>query len=221
MATIPDYESYDYATEWLHREIEDKAEKALLRALLPAGGVLLELGGGFGRLTETLVSDFSLVVMVDSSARNTRRAHARAPAAEVVRAEITRLPFKEGAFDKALMVRVIHHLPQPHLVFDEIQRVAHRPAVVVVSAPNPCTSKIRHPGNAIVGVGPQGHLIYAAPLDYYAGFFPLKELRGVGLFDNLVGRILHRLAFLYLLDVATSRMWRVKKTLFLKFELGG
>lgn len=219
--TVPDYESYDYTGEWVNREIEDKAEKELLRALLPDGGELLELGGGFGRLTEALTARFSLVAMVDASAQNTRRAHARVPEAEIVRAELAHLPFRERTFDCVAMVRVVHHLPRPYLVFDEIRRVTRRPAVAVVSVPNPYTAGIRHSGNALVGVGPQGHFVYGAPLDYYTNYLPLKEIRGVGLFDNAVGKILRRLTFLHLLDLGTSRFWRVKKNLFLKFELNG
>jgi ubiquinone/menaquinone biosynthesis C-methylase UbiE len=219
MPTVPDYESYDYVGEWANREIEDRAEKKLLRALLPKEGPLLELGGGFGRLTETLTSGPSLVVMVDASARNVRLAHSRAPAAEIVRAELTSLPFREETFERLVMVRVVHHLPQPRLVFDEIARVARRTAVVIVSVPSPRRNQASGSGNSLVGVGPQGHAIYSAPFSFYASLFPLRKTRGVGMFDNAVGKVLHRLVFLHLLDVATSRIWRLKPTLFLKFEL--
>lgn len=221
VSAIPDYESYDYRTEWSRRTLEDLAEKKLLWSLLPAGGNVLELGGGFGRLTEGLSQRFTPAVMVDASARNTRLAHARAPDAEIVRAELTHLPFRGGTFDNLVMIRVVHHLPRPDLVFGEIRRVARGRGVAVVSVPNwfpfresPCT-------NSVVGKGPQGHSIYAAPLEYYKKALPLREIRGVGLFDNTVGKVMRRVSRLHLLDVATSRLWRVKKMLFLKFEFVG
>lgn len=215
--SLPDYESYDYRTEWSKRRLEDMAEKKVLNSLLPDGGTLLELGGGFGRLTEGLSRRFCPSVMVDGSSLNTKLARKIAPAAETVRAELAHLPFRDGTFDRLVMVRVVHHLPQPQFVLGEISRVIRGRGVAVISVPNRRASKDGQLGNTMVGRGTQGHEIYAAPVGYYTSALPLSEIRGVGLFDNALGKALRWVPSLHLLDVATSRLWRVKKTLFLKF----
>jgi len=150
----PDYENYDYTREWAQKQIEDLAEKKLLESWIreKPGESCLELGGGFGRLTELFQRHFAKVVMVDFSNLNIRRASRRARDASILRSELHSLPFKDSSFDYVFMIRVVHHLSDPLSVIDEIQRVSRDGATVIISAPNPIFGKHRRiRSNTLVG----------------------------------------------------------------------
>ncbi|MCX6783935.1 MAG: class I SAM-dependent methyltransferase [candidate division WWE3 bacterium] len=49
----------------------------------------------------------------------------------------TTLPFPDKTFDKALLLMVLHHTPQPEIVFDEASRVATELVVIETSYTNP------------------------------------------------------------------------------------
>lgn len=69
-------------------------------------------------------------------------------------------------------------------------------------------------------VTPEGHRIYVTPLSTYGGApFERTEIRGVGIFDNRVGRAMRRVSALTRLDLSTSRLWPVKPMLFVKFKV--
>jgi ubiquinone/menaquinone biosynthesis C-methylase UbiE/predicted RNA-binding Zn-ribbon protein involved in translation (DUF1610 family) len=116
---ICDYEGSDYqASFWEHggREYEDRAEAVALRRLLPtAGRLLLELGAGAGRNTPRYAG-FDRVVLLDYSRTQLEQAQARlgqSPRYTFVAADVYRLPFTQGLFDAATMIRVLHHMAEP------------------------------------------------------------------------------------------------------------
>jgi len=215
---IPDYETYDYEREWRSRGIQNRAERELLEKLIEPRESCLELGGGFGRLTSTLESMFEKVFMIDMSRSNLERASTRLEKTKLIRTNIIGIPFEDCTFDSVVMVRVLHHVRDLKTLLGEVVRVSRRNACVVVGVPN--TSRSRGLAkNTFVGVGPQGHTIYAAPISAYA--HPLLdrvEMRGLGLFDNGIGKRLHSWSRLAALDVATSVAWTAKPYLFIKFR---
>ncbi len=113
---ICDYEDSTYRTDFWEgqgRDYEDLAERIALRRLLPAAGRrLIDIGGGFGRLSE-FYDRFEQVVLLDYSSSLLRQAQERLGRGEnmvYVAASFYDMPFVEGAFDTAMMVRVIHHV---------------------------------------------------------------------------------------------------------------
>jgi SAM-dependent methyltransferase len=216
---VPDYESYDYAREWQGREIEDLAEKAIIKKWLVRSDFCLELGGGFGRITQILLPSFRNVVVVDASSRNIQRLRRRLGLENAVRAEIGNLPFRSGQFDFVVMVRVIHHVPHLKSLFTEIRRVAKQRGILILSAPNTSTGQRKVASNREVGIGPPGHRIYVAPMSWYTSGFSVEGMRGTGIFDNRLGRALNGLGFLHLLDVATSPLWRTKAHVFMRLRI--
>ena len=216
----PDYENYDYRSEWKGRRIEDMAEKAVLRMWLRRSHSGLELGGGFGRLTSLLEQYFTEVVMLDFSKSNLGRAKRNTRKTRLARSDVASLPFRDGVFDLVLMVRVIHHLPDPEVVLREIKRVSKDGATVILSTPNTLFGRYRpRKRGTLVAVGPQGHRIYASPLHFFRDALDLTGARGTGLFDNFAGKALERLGFLYLADVATSPLWIAKPHVFLRYRV--
>ena len=112
---IIDYEGSDYRTafwEGQGREYEDLAERFALRSLLPpAGERIIDIGGGFGRLLD-LYDGYKQVVLMDYSRSQLQDAQQRLGQGRItyVAANVYEMPFTAGAFDTAIMVRVLHHL---------------------------------------------------------------------------------------------------------------
>jgi SAM-dependent methyltransferase len=112
---VCDYEGSGYKEDfWQNqgRDYEDRVERIALRRLLPPTGKrALEIGAGFGRLTNELAG-YDHVVLLDYSRSLLEDARARLGDERYtyVAADIYRLPFQPGQFDAATMVRVIHHM---------------------------------------------------------------------------------------------------------------
>lgn len=127
---ICDYEGSNYRTDFWEgqgREYEDKAERVALRSLLPAAGGtrMLEIGAGFGRLTDEY-HNYQQVVLLDYSLSQLQYAQeqfGRSGRYIYVAADAYKLPFRPGAFDGASMVRVIHHMSDVSAVLAQVRRV--------------------------------------------------------------------------------------------------
>ncbi|MBC7811189.1 MAG: class I SAM-dependent methyltransferase [Burkholderiales bacterium] len=128
-ANICDYEGSNYRTEFWEntgRAYEDQVERIALRRLLPTQGRrLLEVGAGFGRLTNEY-HGYDQVVLLDYSLSQLQYAQehlGRSPRFVYVAVDAYHLPFRAGVFDGASMIRVIHHMADPRAVLSEIRRV--------------------------------------------------------------------------------------------------
>ena len=86
-----------------------KPDAARLARLLrlPCGGWLLDGGGGTGRASDPLRSQVGRLVVSDPCARMLNRA--RAKMLDAVQARAERLPFRDGSFDRILVVDALHH----------------------------------------------------------------------------------------------------------------
>ena len=126
---ICDYEDSTYRTDFWEgqgRDYEDLAERIALRRLLPpAGRRLLDIGGGFGRLSE-FYDRFEQVVLLDYSTSLLRQAQDRLGRDRqmvYVAASFYQMPFLAGAFDAAMMVRVIHHVEDVPTLLGQVGQI--------------------------------------------------------------------------------------------------
>ena len=92
------------------------------------GGRLLEVGVGTGRIALPLHHRGRRVVGVDLSVPMLERYRAKAaaaglPAPPVLRADATRLPFRDACVDAVLEVHVLHLVPLWELALAEVRRV--------------------------------------------------------------------------------------------------
>ena len=216
--SIPDYERYDYATVWKRRGIEDRAERELV-SRWAVGETGIELGGGFGRVTQVLEKRVGKMFMMDYSLRNLRRASSRLERTTLVRASLDKLPFDDSVFDFVALIRVMQHIPDPDLLLSEVVRVARNGCTFVLAIGN--EDRNWHRGDAVrVKVTETGHRILSTPLSRYGhpGLERL-EIRGLGAFDNLIGRKAERLFPLSAVDLKTSRLWPVKPMLFIRYRV--
>jgi SAM-dependent methyltransferase len=149
---ICDYEGSNYRTEFWEgrgRNYEDRVERIALERLLPRDGRrLLEVGAGFGRLTDEYDS-FGQVVLLDYSLSQLQYAQAnlgRSTRYVYVAADAYHLPFHPGVFDAATMVRVIHHMSNVQAVLSQVRRVLVPRGVFILEHANKRNLKamVRH-----------------------------------------------------------------------------
>jgi ubiquinone/menaquinone biosynthesis C-methylase UbiE len=126
---ICDYEGSDYqASFWDQggREYEDRTEAIAIKRLLPRNGrLLLELGAGAGRNTPRYLG-FDRIVLLDFSRTQLEQAQQRLGRSDkyiYVAADVYRLPFVDGLFDTATMIRVLHHMADAPKALGQIRNV--------------------------------------------------------------------------------------------------
>jgi SAM-dependent methyltransferase len=139
---ICDYEGSNYRTEFWEnrgRDYEDRAERIALRRMLPRGGKrLLEIGGGFGRLSDEYAA-FEQVIVLDYSLSQLEYAqeHLGKNGRYIfVAADAYHLPFQPGIFDCATMIRVIHHMADAPTVLSQVRRVLAPGATFILEHAN-------------------------------------------------------------------------------------
>ena len=139
---VCDYEGSDYQTSFWDkgsREYEDRTEAIALRRLLPKQGqLLLELGAGAGRNTPRYTG-FDRVVVLDYSRTQLEQAQQRLGRSDkyiFVAADVYRLPFINGLFDAATMIRVLHHMADAPKALEQVKNVMRSDGVFILEYAN-------------------------------------------------------------------------------------
>lgn len=139
---VCDYEGSDYQQRFWEqggRAYEDLCEAYAIRTLLPRqGNLLLELGAGAGRNTPRYAG-FEHIVLLDYS--RTQLAQAQAKLGDsgrytYVAANIYHLPFIEGVFDAATMIRTLHHMADAPAALRQVRQVLRPGAVFLLEFAN-------------------------------------------------------------------------------------
>jgi ubiquinone/menaquinone biosynthesis C-methylase UbiE len=139
---VCDYTASDYQQSFWEqgeRAYEDAVEKIALERLLSAKGeLLLELGAGAGRNTPRYTG-YQRVVLVDYSSTQLEQAQQKLGRSKrylYVAADVYRLPFVDGLFDGATMIRTLHHMADPLLALTQVRSVLARDAVFILEYAN-------------------------------------------------------------------------------------
>jgi len=145
MTTTPpvcDYEGSDYQTSFWEeggRAYEDKAEEIALKRLLPKSGkLLLEIGAGAGRNTPRY-KGYERIVLLDYSRTQLQQAQERLGTDEryiYVAADAYKLPFVDGLFDGATMIRTLHHMQDAPAALRQVRRVLQPAATFILEYAN-------------------------------------------------------------------------------------
>ncbi len=136
------YDSYDYVGYWQGREYEDACERIALGEFLKTigpGRSVIDIGGGFGRLTPLYIPFFQKVTVLDPSAKNLEigRHELKAyPQVSLVQGGLPKLPFKDKSFDAVFLIRVSHHLPDLLPTLNEIARLLDGGGFLVLEVAN-------------------------------------------------------------------------------------
>jgi ubiquinone/menaquinone biosynthesis C-methylase UbiE len=139
---VIDYEGSDYQSRFWEaggRDYEDRCEAIALKSLLPSSGqLMLELGAGAGRNTQRYLG-FDRVVLLDYSRTQLKQAQRRLGASKryiFVAADIYRLPFVDGLFDAATMIRTLHHMADAPAALQQVSNVLQPGAAFILEYAN-------------------------------------------------------------------------------------
>ncbi|QYK51398.1 MAG: class I SAM-dependent methyltransferase [Anaerolineales bacterium] len=148
MATDPqhppicDYEGSDYQTRFWEqggRAYEDGAEEIALRRLLPKHGkLMLEVGAGAGRNTPRYAG-YERIVVMDYSTTQLEQAQQYLGESDryvYVAADVYKLPFVDGLFDGATMIRVLHHMADAPAALAQIRQTLQPKATFILEYAN-------------------------------------------------------------------------------------
>ena len=135
--SVSDYTGFDFAALWPGREKVTEVERAIVSGALRDGDCrrILEVGTGFGRLLGALTELSDEVVATDFDLPGLMRLPGIGSTSNPMRvaANVYHLPFADGAFTSATMVRVYHHLSQPERALQEVARVLRGGGRLVIS----------------------------------------------------------------------------------------
>jgi SAM-dependent methyltransferase len=136
-----DDDNLNYADYWTGRDYEHAAEVMAIRRLLT--GLSLEhavdVGGGYGRLSVVLADYARRVTLVDSSQQQLDLARtflAGHPHIGSRRMDADDLKFDDASADLVMLVRVLHHLPDPAAELREMYRVLRPGGYALVEVAN-------------------------------------------------------------------------------------
>jgi len=126
-----DANGYDYREYWQGREYEQWAEERALQRLIPKLGFarwFADFGGAYGRNAPHYLGRSEHAVILDYSATNLANAaklherHVATGKLTLVRCDLNAIPFRDSAFDAAMVVRVLHHLLEADPALAEMSR---------------------------------------------------------------------------------------------------
>ena len=119
---------FNYENYWVGREYEHAAEELAIKRLLRGKyfKLAVDVGGGYGRLSKLLTKFADGIILAEPSQQQLDMAKiylAKTPQVERKLLQAADLKLKAGSADLVLVVRVLHHLPDPTAEFAEIARV--------------------------------------------------------------------------------------------------
>lgn len=111
-------------------------DPSLLRRLLdlPSAGLLLDVGGGTGRVSDALRDQVGEVVILDESPHMLMQARDKGYA--TVNAHGESLPFPDDSMDRILIVDALHHVTNAQAVLREFCRVLAPGGRLVIEEPD-------------------------------------------------------------------------------------
>lgn len=140
--------THNYLHYWDGRDYEHAAEEMAIARLLKGKHFkkAVDVGGGYGRLSVFLRNYSDEVTLAEPSQQQLDIAKEflkGKPSVTSKLAQAEDLPFKDGELDLALVVRVIHHLPDPMPAFKEIHRVLKKDGYFLIEFANHANFKNR------------------------------------------------------------------------------
>ena len=137
---VIDYNGYDYEKFWrdTDRNYEDAADKLAIKKLLPKEiDSIVDIAGGYGRLAPMYLDRAKKATLFDYS--KTELAQAKKIYGDRLNTkagDAYHMPFSDGEFSAAIMVRATHHFEDVEKVIKEIYRILKPGGVAVIEVAN-------------------------------------------------------------------------------------
>ena len=133
--------NHNYLKYWDGRDYEQAAEEIMINHMLKGKKFkhAVDVGGGYGRLSVILTQFADKVTLAEPSQQQLDIAKdflKGKPTIAMQLAQAEKLPFKDNSIDLAMVVRVIHHLPNPIPAFEEIYRVLEKDGYFLIEFAN-------------------------------------------------------------------------------------
>lgn len=132
---------HNYLRYWDGREYENAAEELAISRLLKNKhfSTAIDIGGGYGRLSVLLKKFADKVTLVEPSQQQLDIADDFLKDNTRINKQLMQaddLKFDDGSVDLAIMIRVMHHLPDPSAEFKEIHRVLSDNGLFILEVAN-------------------------------------------------------------------------------------
>ena len=102
---------------------------------LPSGGVILDAGGGTGRVAQFFRARAGQVVVADQTYKMLQEVHQK-DGLQPVCSYVEQMPFGDNTFDRIIMVDALHHVINQVSTANELWRLLKPGGLVVIEEPN-------------------------------------------------------------------------------------
>ncbi len=140
--------NHNYLHYWDGRDYEHAAEEIAIRRMLSGKKFkhAVDVGGGYGRLSVLLREFADKVTLAEPSQQQLDIAKdflRGKPTVESKLAQAEDLPFADSSVDLVMIIRIIHHLPDPMPAFSEIHRILQKDGYFLIEFANYANFKNR------------------------------------------------------------------------------
>jgi ubiquinone/menaquinone biosynthesis C-methylase UbiE len=110
-------------------------EKICSLAHLPADGIILDAGGGTGRVAQHLRGKAAQIVVADESLKMLHEAKKKG-GLQTIQAYAENLPFRDDIFDCIIMVDALHHVADQRKTTNELWRILKPGGRLIIEEPD-------------------------------------------------------------------------------------
>lgn len=136
------FDHFNFLAPIYEKAIRQKNPENIIRlAGLPTTGMLLDAGGGTGRIAQMLRGYATRIIIVDISLGMLHQA-ATKDGLEIVCSRTEQLPFEEDTFDRIIMVDALHHVFDARRTIHDLWRVLKPGGKILIEEPDIRTPQV-------------------------------------------------------------------------------
>src|SRR5450759_5655535 len=141
---MPLFNHFDFVAPFYESFIPPRIpEKLLALADLPVDGVVLDAGGGTGRIAQFLHGKAAQGVVADQAFKMLREAGKKVGLCPIC-SLTERMPFRDNAFARIIMVDALHHVDDQFQTAEELWRILAPGGRIVIEGPDISSLSLIH-----------------------------------------------------------------------------